>query len=261
MVVTRTLVTGASGFIGRAVVTAFARRGVALRAAVRRPPQPPFPAAIEVVQHPDLAQPIDWRPLLDDIDQVIHLAGIAHIDRGVAPELYDRVNRLATAQLAAAAAGVKHFVFVSSIRAQNGPAADHALTERDPATPTDAYGRSKLAAEAAVRAAGVPFTILRPALLYGPGVKGNFALLARAAASPLPLPVKDLDNRRSLLGIDNFISALAFVLATPATLGETYVVADPVASRHRPRSPRSWDRSGARATATLPEGHPADQRS
>jgi nucleoside-diphosphate-sugar epimerase len=92
-------------------------------------------------------------------------------------------------------------------------------------------------------------------------VKGNFALLARAAASPLPLPVKDLDNRRSLLGIDNFISALAFVLATPATLGETYVVADPVASRHRPRSPRSWDRSGARATATLPEGHPADQRS
>ncbi len=230
MVVTRILVTGASGFIGRAVVTAFAQRGDALRAAVRRPPQPPLPAAIEVVQHADLAQPIDWRPLLDGVDQVIHLAGIAHIGRGVAPELYDRVNRLATAQLAAAAAaaGVRHFVFVSSIRAQSGPAADHALTERDPAAPTDAYGRSKLAAEAAVRAAGVPFTILRPVLLYGPGVKGNFALLARAAASPLPLPVKDFGNRRSLLGIDNFISALAFVLATPATtVGETYVVADP----------------------------------
>ncbi len=230
MVVTRILVTGASGFIGRAVVTAFAQRGDALRAAVRRPPQPPLPAAIEVVQHADLAQPIDWRPLLDGVDQVVHLAGVAHIGRGVAPELYDRVNRLATAQLAAAAAaaGVRHFVFVSSIRAQSGPAADHALTERDPAAPTDAYGRSKLAAEAAVRAAGVPFTILRPVLLYGPGVKGNFALLARAAASPLPLPVKDFGNRRSLLGIDNFISALAFVLATPATtVGETYVVADP----------------------------------
>ncbi len=230
MVVTRILVTGASGFIGRAVVTAFAQRGDALRAAVRRPPQPPLPAAIEVMQHADLAQPIDWRPLLDGVDQVVHLAGVAHIGRGVAPELYDRVNRLATAQLAAAAAaaGVRHFVFVSSIRAQSGPAADHALTERDPAAPTDAYGRSKLAAEAAVRAAGVPFTILRPVLLYGPGVKGNFALLARAAASPLPLPVKDFGNRRSLLGIDNFISALAFVLATPATtVGETYVVADP----------------------------------
>jgi UDP-glucose 4-epimerase len=229
MIVPRILVTGASGFIGRAAISAFAQRGNVLRAAVRRPPQPPFPDGVEVIQHPDLAQPIDWRPLLDGVDQVIHLAGIAHVGRGVAPALYDRVNRLATAQLAAAAAaaGVRHFVFVSSIRAQSGPAADHALTERDPAAPADAYGRSKLAAEAAVRAAGVPFTILRPVLLYGLGVKGNFALLARAAASPLPLPVKDFDNRRSLLGIDNFISALVFVLTTPATIGETYVVADP----------------------------------
>jgi nucleoside-diphosphate-sugar epimerase len=223
------LVTGASGFIGRAVIAAFAQRGDALRAAVRRQPQLPFPDAVEVVQHPDLAQPVDWRSLLDGVDQVIHLAGIAHVGRGVAPELYDHINWLATAQLAAAAAaaGVRRLVFVSSIRAQSGPAADHTLTERDPAVPTDAYGRSKLAAEAAVRSAGVPFTILRPVLLYGPGVKGNFALLSRAAASPLPLPVKNFDNRRSLLGIGNFISALAFVLATPATIDETYVVADP----------------------------------
>jgi len=135
MVVPRILVTGASGFIGRAAIRAFAQRGNVLRAAVRRPPQPPFPDGVEVIQHPDLAQPIDWRPLLDGVDQVIHLAGIAHVGRGVAPALYDRVNRLATAQLAtaAAAAGVRHFVFVSSIRAQSGPAADHALTERDPA--------------------------------------------------------------------------------------------------------------------------------
>ena len=227
--VTRILVTGASGFIGRALIAAFAPRGNVLRAAVRRPPQPPFPDGVEVIQHPDLAQPIDWRQLLDGVGQVIHLAGIAHVGNAVAPELYDRVNRLATAQLAAAAAaaGVGHLVFVSSIRAQSGPAADHVLTERDRAAPTDAYGCSKLAAEAAVRAAGVSFTILRPVLLYGSGVKGNFALLTRAAASRLPLPVKDFDNRRSLLGLDNFISALAFVLATPATIGETYIVADP----------------------------------
>ena len=101
------------------------------------------------------------------------------------------------------------------------------LTERDEPAPTDAYGRSKLAAEAAVRAAGVPFTILRPVLLYGPGVKGNFALLLRTAFSPWPLPIKDFVNRRSLLGIDNFISALAFVLSSPQTIGQTYVVADP----------------------------------
>jgi UDP-glucose 4-epimerase len=227
--VTRLLVTGASGFVGRAVIAALAPCGTALRAAVRRSSQPPFAASVEVVQHPDLSEILDWTPVLDGVDQVVHLAGVAHAGRGVAAERYDRINRRATAELAAAAAraGVKHFVFVSSIRAQSGPAADHALTERDAAIPTNAYGRSKLAAEAAVRAAGVPFTILRPVLLYGPGVKGNFALLLRAARSRWPLPVKDFVSRRSMLDIDNFVSALNFVLATPATLGETYVVADP----------------------------------
>ena len=127
---------------------------------------------------------------------------------------------------AAARAGVRHFVFVSSIRAQSGPAADHALTERDAAAPTEAYGRSKLAAEAAVQASGVPFTILRPVPVYGPGVGGYFALLMRAARSPWPLPLKDFVSRRSLLGLDNFVSALAFVLERPPA-GETYLVADP----------------------------------
>jgi UDP-glucose 4-epimerase len=224
--VSNVLVTGASGFIGSAVVAALARDGHKVRAAVRRA-QLSFPAGVEVAQHPDLSEPFDWRPLLAGIDQVVHLAGIAH-SRGIDPARHDRVNRAATARLAAAAqAGVGHFVFVSSIRAQCGPAADHALTERDPPAPIDAYGASKLAAEEAVRASGVPFTILRPVALYGAGVKGYFALLARAAVSPLPLPVKDFSNRRSLLGIDNFISALTFVLSTPATIGETYVVADP----------------------------------
>ncbi len=223
----RVLVTGASGFIGSAVVAALARDGHTVRAAVRRP-QLSFPDGVEVAQHPDLAEAFDWQPLLQGIDQVVHLAGIAH-SRGTDAASYDRINRLATARLAAAAAQarVEHFVFVSSIRAQTGPAADHALTECDPPAPTEIYGRSKLAAEEAVRGSGVPFTILRPVLLYGPGVKGNLALLARAAATRLPLPVKDFANRRSLLGIDNFISALAFVLATPATIGETYLVADP----------------------------------
>jgi nucleoside-diphosphate-sugar epimerase len=225
--VSSVLVTGASGFIGKAVVAALARDGHHVRAAVRQP-HASFPAGVEVVQHPDLKEAFDWRPLLGGIDQVVHLAGIAH-SRGVAPGVHDSVNREATARLAIAAAqaGVRQFVFVSSIRAQSGPSADHALSERDPPGPTDGYGASKLAAETAVLHSGVPFTILRPVVLYGPGVKGYFALLARAAASPLPLPVKDFGNRRSLLGIDNFISALMFVLSTPATIGETYVVADP----------------------------------
>jgi UDP-glucose 4-epimerase len=224
----RILVTGASGFVGRAVIAALAKDGHAVRAAVRRSP-PAFPGNVEVVQYGDLAEPVDWPPLLAGIDVIIHLAGIAHIGPRIGATLYDRVNHLATAQLAKAAAqaGVSRFVFISSIRAQSGPAADHALTERDPPAPTDAYGRSKLAAEQAIRDAGLSFTILRPVLIYGAGMKGNLAMLARVADTPLPLPVKNFVNRRSLLGIDNFISALTFVLSSPNTVGETYVVADP----------------------------------
>jgi UDP-glucose 4-epimerase len=224
----RILVTGASGFIGRAVVAALAKDGHAVRAAVRHP-APAFPTNVEIVQIGDLAEPIDWSPLLAGIDVTIHLAGIAHIGPRVGAALYDRVNHLATAQLATAAAraGISRLIFMSSIRAQSGPAADHALTERDPPAPTDAYGRSKLAAEQAIRNAGLSFTVLRPVLIYGPGVKGNLAMLASAAATRLPLPVKDFVNRRSLLGIDNLISALECVLSSPQTVGETYVVADP----------------------------------
>jgi UDP-glucose 4-epimerase len=222
------LVTGASGFVGRAMLTGFARRDFILRAALRTPPRSPLPAAIEIAELPDLASEFDWKPLLDGVDVVIHLAAIAD-SNAANPALHDRVNRWATERLAVAAAtsGISRLVFISSIRAQTGPLADHALTERDVPAPSDAYGRSKLAAEAAVRAAGVPFSILRPVLLYGPGVKGNIALLLRAAQSRWPLPIKDFVNRRSLLGIDNLVSAMEFVVSAPAALGETYIVADP----------------------------------
>ena len=225
----RVLVTGASGFIGRNVISALAAEGHTLRAAVRRPPLPRLPAGVEVVQHVDFTQSVDWQSLVAGTDAVIHLAGIAHTGEGMSDALYDRVNRQAAEHLAVAAAkaGVSKFVFVSSVRAQIGAAADHVLTEQDPAVPTDAYGRAKLAAEESVRAAGLPYTVLRPVLTYGPGVKGNFSLLFRAAALPLPLPVKAFANRRSLLGVDNFVSALRFVLASSATTRQTYLVSDP----------------------------------
>jgi len=226
--VSRVLVTGAAGFVGRALVPVLVAVGDTVRAAVRRMPSP-FASPVETVVHGDLDSDVDWRPLLQDIDLVVHLAGIAHTGPGIAEAMYDRVNHLATAALAQAAhaTGIRRLVFVSTVRAQSGPTSDRILTEADDPRPTDAYGRSKLAAEQAVRTSGVPFTILRPVLLYGPGVKGNFAMLARAAASPLPLPVKDFVNRRSMLDIGNFISALQFVLSAPQTAGETYVVADP----------------------------------
>jgi UDP-glucose 4-epimerase len=205
-----------------------AASGAHVRAAARHAPDPAFDDDVDVVQYPDLREPFDWQPLLAGIDTVVHLAGTERRLRASAA-LYDQVNHQATARLAAAAvrAGIRHFIFVSSLSAQSGCAADHALTERDPAAPADAQGRSKLAAEEAVRASGVPFTILRLAPVYGPGMRGGLAFLLRAAVSPLPLPVRDFTNRRSYLGIDNFIAALRFVVDLPQASNEIYLVADP----------------------------------
>ena len=222
------LVSGSTGFIGRHLVPALARRG-AVRAAARARSRTRAPADAEIAIIPDLAGTVDWRPLLSGADAVVHLAGIAHVGPEIPDAAYDRVNAVATAQLAAAArqAGVRRVIYVSSIRAQSGPVAGHTLTEADDAIPTDAYGRSKLAAEAAIRESGVRFTILRPVLVYGAGVKGNLARLLRIAALPIPLPFADFDNRRSLLGVDNLADAIEFVLETPETEGQTYIVADP----------------------------------
>ena len=224
----RVLITGASGFIGRALVADLAAAGHPVRAAMRQPADI-FARTVEVVAVSDLTRPVEWRALLKGIDTVVHLAGIAHAGPEIAEQAYDRVNRLATAELAEAAQrmGVKRLVFASSIRAQSGPVASPVLDETSAPLPTDAYGRSKLAAEQAIRASNVPFTILRPVLIYGPGVKGNLARLARLAKSPWPLPFGSFSNRRSILGRQNLIDAIHFSLRTPATQGETYVVADP----------------------------------
>jgi len=225
--VSRILVTGASGFIGRAVVPALAA-GHDVRAAVRRAPAP-FAPPVEMAIHGDLGEEVNWRPLMAGMDFVVHLAGIAHTAPGIPEARYDRINHRATAELAEAAraAGIERLVLVSTIRAQAGPASDRVLTEADAPLPTDPYGRSKLAAEIALARSGVPFTVLRPVLVYGPGAKGNLRALMRLCALPIPLPFGALANRRSLLSVQNLAAAILHVLAHDACGGETYVVADP----------------------------------
>jgi len=227
----RVLVTGASGFIGRPLVAALDGAGYAVRAAVRDRRGRSFPSGVEVTTLPDLAAPIDWSPLVAETDAVVHLAGIAHVGPDIPDAAYDRVNHLATTDLAraSATARVKHFVFMSSIRAQTGAMADQPLSEADIAAPIDAYGRSKLAAEAAVRASGMPCTILRPVLVYGPGAKGNLASLLRLAALPIPMPFGRLTNRRSMLALDNLIAAIRFALEDARAANETFIVSDPEA--------------------------------
>lgn len=225
----RVLVTGASGFVGRPLVRALADAGVPVRATSRDPRAAGLPATVETVATPDYRSAVDWTPLLAGVDRVVHLAGIAHTGVAASTAAYEQVVHRATAELAAACAraGVPRLVFMSSVRAQTGPAADTVLTEDDAAQPSDDYGRAKLAAEDAVRVAAVDWTILRPVLVYGPGVKGNLAGLLRLADTPWPLPVKGFGGRRSLLSLDNLIAAVRHVLQVPAAARQTYLVADP----------------------------------
>jgi nucleoside-diphosphate-sugar epimerase len=222
------LVTGASGFVGRHLVTTLGRLGKRVRAGVRRPVPEISSANVETVLLPDYTSQVDWPKFLAGVDLVVHAAGIAHAGSTISASVYDQINAQTTADLARASAqaGIGRLVFMSSIRAQVGPFADHVLTEGDQPHPTDNYGRSKLMAEAAVRDSSVRYTILRPVGVYGPGVKGNIASLIWLARSPLPLPFAGLQNRRSLVAIDNLIAAIRFVLDDPRTVNETYIVAD-----------------------------------
>lgn len=220
------LVTGATGFIGRHLVPELLAHGFGVRVALHRP-GPDLAVGVTAVTIGDLTDEVDWRSALVDVDAVVHLAGLAHTGGDTPEAAYDRVNRWASVRLAAAArdAGAR-FAFVSSVRAQTGPTAAGTLSEESPATPTDAYGRSKLAAEREIAALGGPFVILRPTLVYGNGVGGNMAALMRLARLPVPLPFGAVRNARSLLAVENLTSAIVLALTNEAALGGTFLAAD-----------------------------------
>ena len=166
---------------------------------------------------------------LAGVDAVIHSAGVAQTMSGMPENDYRLLNTEATIKLARAAerAGVRRFVFLSSIRAQSGSTADEVLHEALEPRPTDAYGRSKLAAEQGLAETKLDWVALRLVLVCGHGVQGNMARLAELARSPYPLPLASLKARRSLLSLDNLIDAIAKVLDAPSQLKRPFIVADP----------------------------------
>lgn len=219
--------TGATGFIGRHLLRELPRRGFRVQVLLRRPTEIPDGASAAIIG--DLAAPQNMAAALRGVDAVVHSAGLAHAMSGRPEDDYRVLNTEATVALGRAAerAGVKRFVFLSSIRAQSGPCAAGTLTEDLAPQPTDAYGRSKLAAEDGLAALGLDWVALRPVLVYGPGVKGNMAALMRLAATPLPLPLGGLAARRSLLAVENLAAAVDTVLRAPGPLRRPLIVADP----------------------------------
>lgn len=231
----RLLITGASGFVGRGLTQRLLDTGYAVRGTLLRQEEASSLATgVEPVMIEPLGPDTVWRHALEGIDTVIHLAARVHVmdDRAADPlQIFRVVNRDGTERLAreAAAAGVKRLVFVSSIKVngEESPTSYHAAS---PFNPQDPYAVSKMEAELALRKieseTGLEVVVVRPPLVYGPGVKANFLRMMQIIQRGIPLPLASIKNRRSLLYVGNLVDALTVCATHPKAAGQTYLVSD-----------------------------------
>lgn len=229
----RILVTGATGFVGCSLIPALIEAGHEVLCAVTR--QVDWLQAKQTVIN-KIEEQSDWSGVLEGIDVVIHLAARVHImnDKAASPgdEFY-KVNSLATRNLAEQAAkhGVKRFIFLSSIKVNGEFTLDNQpFTEESMVQTDDPYGKSKLQAERYLRSIsheiGMEYVILRPPLIFGPGVKANFLKMLQLIDKGWPLPFSKINNKRTFIYIDNLVSAICAVINTPGAANQTYLLAD-----------------------------------
>ena len=236
MKVQAVLVTGGSGFLGGALLRYLAAcEQYSLIAALRNECRE-LPQSIRRFAFADLAIDIDWQDALEQVDVVVHSAARVHVmnESAVDPLAeFRRVNVEATLNLArqAARAGVKRFIFISSIKV-NGEytRAGCVFSADDTPAPVDPYGISKLEAELGLKAlattTGMEVVIIRPVLVYGPGVKANFLSMIRWLERGVPLPFGAVHNKRSLVSLDNLIDFIVTCIEHPGAANQTFLVSD-----------------------------------
>jgi nucleoside-diphosphate-sugar epimerase len=229
----KVLVTGASGFVGRAVCQYLADSEISIRKVVRQRPDHQENQDCHVIE--DINIQTDWSQALRQIDSIVHLAARAHImkDTSSSPlNEFRRINVEGTINLArqAARANVRRFIFISSIKVNGEKTEGKGFTENDSPAPEDPYGISKYEAEQGLRQvakeSGLDVVILRPPLMYGPFVKANFYQLMNMVYSGWPLPLGRISNQRSLLYVGAFANAIKTCLTHPNATGKTFLVSD-----------------------------------
>ncbi len=223
----RILVTGAAGFIGRPLCAGLVERGHAVLGLSRRPAEP-IPD-VELRPIGDIGPTTNWSGRLERTDVVVHLANRAHRSGREADQGEAEAARVLAQR--AAQAGVRRLIHMSSARAMGDATPPGApFRESEPPRPRDPYGRGKLAIERALLAAGretgIDIVILRPPLVYGPGVKANFRALMRLVESGLPLPLAGIDNRRSLVFIGNLVDLVGRACLHPGAAGRVLLARD-----------------------------------
>ena len=229
------LITGASGFVGRPACLAFRDLGYLVRAFTRTPCH--WPSGIQSFTASALSEMKASSSVFDGVDCILHLAGRAHVMQESESDplsAFRSVNVSETINFArqAALAGVRRFVFVSSIKVNGEVTLPHSpFTESDAVNPVDPYAISKHEAELGLlrisAETGMEVVIVRPPLIYGPGVKGNFNLMMRLLSRKTLLPLGSItDNKRSLIALDNLINFLSFCISSHQAAGRVFLVSD-----------------------------------
>ena len=231
----RILITGATGFIGRAVTAALRRDGHILSGTTRQADLGQGPDGIPLYRIPGLGPDTDFSQVVAGAEVVVHLAARVHVMKESASKAliaHRAANTEGTRRLAEAAAeaGVRRFILMSTVKVMGEETRSAPFTENDTPAPEDAYGISKLEAEQALAGiaaeTGMELVALRPPLVYGPNVKGNFLSLLKLCSRGLPLPLASINNARSFVSVGNLASAVAVAAVHPSAAGKTFLVSD-----------------------------------